>query len=298
MHHDEPMSEIALLVNPAARAGRAASDLPKILDRLAHHGLKPEVLETQTPEAVSQAIVTSSAERILLAGGDGVLHHALPALAHCGRILGLIPSGTGNDAARAWGLLAGDLASQVDRALADPTAIDLITGGPQPVATSVIAGFPTAVNERANTMRFPKGSARYTMATLAELPKMQPQDYCLTLDGQAHQIKAAVVAVANTAFFGAGMAICPNADPTDGVLDICVVGDVGRLGLLRSFTKIRSGSHVGHPKVTMFRATEVSVQGAGPARGDGETLSELPLTLRSDPGALLVAGVGLRSMHD
>lgn len=295
MRHDESMSEIALLVNSAARAGRAASDLPKILDRLAHHGLKPEILEASTPEAVSQAIADSSAERILLAGGDGVLHHALPALTGSGRILGLIPAGTGNDAARAWGLLDGNLANQVDRALAEPTAIDLISGGPRPVATSVISGFPAAVNTRANAMRLPKGQARYTVATLAELPKMRPQDYCLTLDGKEHQLKAAVVAVANTAYFGAGMAICPEADSTDGLLDICVVGQVSRLELLRSFTQIRTGSHVDHPKVSMFQATEVTIKGDGPARGDGETLSELPLTLRSDPGALLVAGVVLGS---
>jgi diacylglycerol kinase (ATP) len=124
---------------------------------------------------------------------------------------------------------------------------------------------------------------------------MRPQDYCLTLDGKEHQLKAAVVAVANTAYFGAGMAICPEADSTDGLLDICVVGQVSRLELLRSFTQIRTGSHVDHPKVSMFQATEAAIKGDGPARGDGETLSDLPLTLRSDPGALLVAGVRLGS---
>ena len=74
------------------------------------------------------------------------------------------------------------------------------------------------------------------------------------------------------------------------MLDICIVGDVGRLELLRSFQKVKTGAHIKHPKVTMHRATEVVIEGVGEVRADGEAFGELPVSLRAAPGALMVAG--------
>ena len=68
---------------------------------------------------------------------------------------------------------------------------------------------------------------------------------------------AAAVVVANSAYFGGGMKICPDASTSDGLLDVCVIGDVGKLDLLRSFLKVRTGDHVDHPKVSIFKASEI-----------------------------------------
>jgi diacylglycerol kinase (ATP) len=205
-------------------------------------------------------------------------------------VLGVVAAGTGNDAARALNLLDGSLEEQVQWALADPVPIDLVVGSGQPVVTSAVCGFPTTVNERANRMRFPKGASRYTLATLLEIPRMTPAHYRLVLDGEALEIGAAAIVVANTAYFGGGMRICPEADPTDGLIDVCVIGDLGRLDLLRSLQQVRTGRHVDHPKVAMYRAGVVGVEGVGTIRADGEPLGDLPVVLRADPGALLVAG--------
>jgi len=288
------MSHVALLVNPRAGGGRAAEIGDAIVDRLADHDVTAEVLTADSPTAVTAAVAASSADRVLVAGGDGAVHHAVAALAGSGRVLGLVAAGTGNDAARALGLDHGELADRVDRALADPVPVDVITGGPRPALTSVAAGFPATVNERADAMAFPKGPARYTLATLAEIPAMRTARYTLALDGKTVELTAAVVVVANTAFFGAGMMICPDADPADGLLDVCIVGDVSRLELLRSFRMVGTGAHVDHPKVSMFRAAEVAVSGVGRYRADGEAMADLPATLRADPGALLMAGASTR----
>ncbi|MBT5568289.1 MAG: sphingosine kinase, partial [Acidimicrobiaceae bacterium] len=201
--------------------------------------------------------------------------------------------GTGNDAAEALGLRAGSLEDRVDRALADPVPIDLIWTGERHAVTSCVAGFPADVNVRAEAMRFPRGPSRYTLATLAELPAMRPGRYRLTLDGEVVELTAAVVVVANTAFFGGGMRICPDADPTDGLLDVCIVGEVGRLSLLRSFAKVRTGAHVDHPGVSMFRAAAVAITAldAQPGlRADGEPFGSLPCELVAQPEAIRVAG--------
>ena len=287
------VSQVSLLVNTQAGGGRAGPASKAVVAYLRDLGVETEVLAPTSPEDALEAarqVSAMGAGRLLVVGGDGLIRLAASALAGGTTVLGVVAAGTGNDAARALNLLHGSLEEQVQRALADPVPIDLIVGSGQPVVTSAVCGFPTTVNERANRMRFPKGASRYTLATLLEVPRMVPAHYRLILDGEALEIRAAAIVVANTAYFGGGMRICPEADPIDGLLDVCVIGDLGRLDLLRSLQQVRTGRHVDHPKVAMYRAGVVSVEGVGTIRADGEPLGDLPVVLRADPGALLVAG--------
>ncbi len=296
MGEDGPMSQVALLANPAARSGRAAGAVQTVLDRLRTHEVEPLLLNaTSAGEAATVAAdaVASGVDRLVVFGGDGIIQIGANAAAGSDTVLGLVAGGTGNDAAEALGLRASSLEDRVDRALADPVPIDLIWTGERHAVTSCVAGFPADVNVRAEAMRFPRGPSRYTLATLAELPAMRPGRYRLTLDGEVVELTAAVVVVANTAFFGGGMRICPDADPTDGLLDVCIVGEVGRLSLLRSFAKVRTGAHVDHPGVSMFRAAAVAITAldAQPGlRADGEPFGSLPCELVAQPGAIRVAG--------
>jgi len=295
--------KVALLANPAAHSGTATRNLDKVRDLLRERCITVELLAADSTAESIRAVAGSTAGRVLVMGGDGTIHLAASVLADTDRVLGILPSGTGDDAARALGLADRDLALQIDRALSEPVPVNLITGAERPVVTSLISGFPVAVNSRANAMRFPRGASRYTIATLLEIPRMVPATYRLTLDGEATELTAAVVVVANTAWFGGGMEICPGADPTDGLMDICVIGDVSRIELLQSFRMVDTGAHVNHPGVSMFRAAEVSLElledpgGTGAARdlrADGEAMGAIPpgghTTVRADQSWLLVAG--------
>ena len=296
MGEDGPMSQVALLANPAARSGRASADVHRVVDRLRAHGIEPLLLDATSADAARAAAahaVTTRTQRLVAFGGDGIVQIAADAAAGSATVLGLVAGGTGNDATEALGLRDGPLEDRIDRALEDPVPVDLISDGHRHAVTSCVTGFPAAVNVRAEAMRFPRGPSRYTLATLAELPGMRPGRYRLTLDGEVIDLAAAVVVVANTAFFGGGMRICPDADPTDGLLDVCVVGEVGRLSLLRSFAKVRTGAHLDHPDVSMFRAATVGIEplDAEPGlRADGEPFGSLPCTLAARPGAVWVAG--------
>ncbi len=298
---------VALLVNRSARSGRAGRYLEQVLSHLADRGIRPDLLEAGIPGESLEAIVASPAGRVLVMGGDGTVHQAASAMADTGRVLGILPTGTGDDTARSLGLTDGGLARQVERALSDPVGIDLLIGAGRPAVTSLVLGFPVDVNRRADAMAVPRGPSRYTLATLIEIPRMRPRGYRLVLDGTVRELTAAVVVVANTAYFGGGMAICPDADPADGLLDVCVVGDVTRTDLLRSFRLVRTGDHVDHPGVSMFRAEEVRLSAAAGGRAgeemraDGEHMGYLPavpeggdagagITVTAGRSALLVAG--------
>ena len=121
-------------------------------------------------------------------------------------------------------------------------------------------------------MRFPTGPSRYTCAALLELPKMQTIETRIAMDSVDYEILSTMIVVANTRFFGGGMDICPNADPTDGQIDVCTVGDVGRLDLLRSLHRVRNGKHLEHPEVTIRKTKEVVIKGKMTFRADGESL--------------------------
>ena len=287
------MIKVSLLVNPLAGKGKAISIAEKLKDLLNELGAEVNLLIPENRSKVVEVAtdsVNSGIDRLVTVGGDGLINQTVNVLAGTGTTLGVIPVGTGNDFARSLGLDSGGLFEQAQKALSPAIEVDLIKCGSTFVATSTICGFPAAVNLRANTLRFPKGSSSYTFATLMELPVMSPNFYKLKLDNESLEIKAAAVIVANSAFFGGGMKICPDASTSDGLLDVCIIGNVGKFDLLRSFLKVRTGDHVDHPKVYVYEASEIEIAGTGIIRGDGEQLGELPTKIVVQRGAINVAG--------
>jgi len=287
------MIKVSLLVNPLAGKGIAISVAQELKGLLNELGAEVSLLIPESRSEVVKAITDSlncDIDRLIAVGGDGLINQTVNALVGTDTTLGIIPVGTGNDFARSLGLDSGGLFEQGQKALSPAIEVDLIKYGSNYVATSTICGFPAAVNLRANDLRFPKGSSSYTFATLMELPLMSPTSYKLKLDSENLEVQAAAVIVANSAYFGGGMKICPDADTSDGLLDVCIIGDVGKFDLLRSFLKVRTGDHVEHPKVSIFKASEIEIIGTGIIRGDGEQLGELPAKIQIQRGAINVAG--------
>jgi diacylglycerol kinase (ATP) len=283
------MQRVHLLVNPTRSAQVGATE--RIVEEL--NDRHCEVVELRPPDVGSVATtirhhLEPGIDRLIIAGGDGLIHRALPALAHSGVVVGIVGVGTGNDFARALGL-PRRIPAAVDAALADPIPIDLIeTDTGSLAATVVTGGFSGQVNDRANHLPFPPGQQRYTVATLLELPRLRTVELRLTVDDQTHDLTTTLFAVANTPFFGGGMAICPDAAPTDGALDVTVVGPTSRLLLARMLPTVFSGRHVRHPAVTTYRGTRIELDTSTPLWADGEPFS--CSALAAAPGALLVAG--------
>ena len=286
-------SVIALLLNSSAGSGKASKHLEQIMNRFDFHGHSIEVLSPNSLQETKRVVSESNAERIIVVGGDGSLHYAVNATVETGRTLGLIPLGTGNDAAKALNISSRNIEESVDRCLEDPITIDLIKSDSQYFITSCIAGFPAQVNSRANSMQFPKGKSRYTIATLTELKNLEPLCCKLVIDNNEIEMNAMAITVANTPYFGGGMKICPEADPADGMLDICVLGEITRTNLLYLFGKIRKGTHVGAAEVSMYRARSITIEAQGALRADGEPFKSLPTSMEVKSDALLIAGARL-----
>ena len=125
------------------------------------------------------------------------------------------------------------------------------------------AGFDALVNERANTMTWPRGQMRYNLATLAELRIFEPLSYTLDLDGEVRHTDAMLVAVGNGPSFGGGLRITEGAVLDDGLLDVVVIKPMSKLALVRTYPKLFSGTHVTHPQYEHHRVRRVTVAAPG-----------------------------------
>jgi diacylglycerol kinase (ATP) len=151
------------------------------------------------------------------------------------------------------------------------------------------SGFDSIVNERANSMRWPKGQMRYNLATLAELRVFEPLPYSLILDGERWQGPAMLVAVGNGPSYGGGLRMCEGAVLDDGMLDVVIIKPLSKIGLLRVYPRLFHGTHVTHPAYEHHRVAQVSVAAPGIiGYADGERLGPLPMTIEAAPAAVTV----------
>ena len=118
------------------------------------------------------------------------------------------------------------------------------------------AGFDSLVTDRTNRMRWPHGRMRYNLAMVAELSKLRLLPFRLTFDGEELDTELTLAAFGNTKSYGGGMRICPDADPTDGLLDATMVASASRTKLIRLFPTVFKGTHVDLDEVRTARAQD------------------------------------------
>ncbi|MEZ5342610.1 MAG: diacylglycerol kinase family protein [Acidimicrobiales bacterium] len=230
--------------------------------------------------------------RLVALGGDGLVH-AIVGEAVARRVpLGIVAAGTGNDFGRAFGLPT-KLAPAVGAALSEATPVDLMKAGEAYVATVATAGFSADVNDRANNLSFPPGQSKYSVATLLQLRHLRSFPVTIVADCRTTTRDVSMIAVANTAYFGGGMKVLPEASGTDGLLHLMTVDPIKRREMLRFLPTTFWGGHVRNKAVSISSVKEVALTLPEKVRlwGDGEPLSYGAVKISIEPGCLLLAGV-------
>ncbi|WOH17386.1 YegS/Rv2252/BmrU family lipid kinase [Paenarthrobacter sp. GOM3] len=292
---------IVLAINPAASFGHTRHAGHQAAGFFRAAGWNVVVLETDgyaaLADVVDQALAGTDVAALVVVGGDGMVHLGVNALAGLDIPLGIVPSGTGNDVARLLDLPLNDATAACRRTLSALAAggrkVDVgrvtVEGRTTYFAGVLSAGFDAAVNERANSWRWPRGKSRYNLAMLRELGSFRPIEYSVMADGKQWTQRALLISVANGQSIGGGMRITPDAAPDDGWLDLFVVRPLSRLRFLAVFPKVFAGKHTDHPAVQIRRVRQVRLEAAGVvAYADGERLGELPVDVEVVPGGLRV----------
>lgn len=288
-----PHPQLVLLSNPTAGRTQHTDVVGQLRKRLEAAGHRVRIVDHADPDVALtelRTVVRRGATGVVAVGGDGTVHLALQAVAGTSVPLGLVPTGTGNDAARSLNVPLRDPHAALDLVLGGRTRwVDAARAGDRWFLTVMAAGFDAVVNERANRMRWPRGQMRYNVATVIELSTFRPLPYTLELDGTVIQREGMLVAVGNGPSFGGGLRIAEGADMSDGLLDVVLIRPVSKLELVKTYPKLFKGTHVNHPQYELHRARRVTVAAPGVvAYADGERLAPLPLTVECIPSAVKV----------
>lgn len=307
-------------MNPIAGNGRAHNLAPRVTAWLAEHDRTSSMIETRErghAERLAAAASDLGHDRIVVVGGDGTMQEVVNGIMSDGELpshrrpsLGIIPAGSGNDLARdldmpidPLGCLPvafGDTERAIDVARADDNR-----GRVRHFVVAGGVGFDAQVAHAMFGHRMPwqKGRAGYFLSTFIELMRFRNRRLRLTvrdLNGEVHTERVSLlIAFANGPYLGGGMQICPGADVADGLIDLCVAGDLNRLEALRLLPGMYKGAHVGHPKVEFLRAASVHFEGDPDTlvHLDGEPFGNIPLTVTVLPAQLDVAVNGVREMQ-
>ncbi len=285
-----------IIVNPAAAGGRVGREWPRLEQRLGDYGLNATAVMTEAPGHAAElaaAAVHDGERRVVVAGGDGTLCEAVDGLYRAGSCeLALLPLGTGNDAARTLGIPL-DL-EEAARAAVDGVVrkVDLIRFGNRVIVNAAGIGLIGDINDRAERIKWIRGIAVYLVAALSALFRYRMQRVRMVTEEGSYEGSMVILAVHGGPTTGGGFELTPAALPDDGLLDACLVEEVGPIGrLVRLAAAMRGG--LGDLKGTHMVQSpwlELHFERPLPAHFDGNSVTLEPPLARFEvlPAALSV----------
>ena len=283
---------LVLLVNPSAAGGRTLKLLPRIEAALDERRVEFRVLRTRDLQhGVDAALrAVEASELPVVVSGDGLIGAIGGAMAGAETALGIIPGGRGNDLARVLEIPEDPEAAVEVLAAGHSRRIDVGEANGRRFLGIVSVGFDSEANRLANETKLFRGSLVYAYAALRTLVGWKPARFTVRVDDERTRFTGYSVSVANSRAFGGGMYVAPDAELDDGLFDVIMVGEGGKLRFVGNLPKVFKGTHVELDEITVFRAPhlELSASRPIPVYADGEHLTDLPAALRVLPRALSV----------
>lgn len=302
-----------VICNPISGSGRGLAWLALVRHAFDNAGVRYafDVTKGRGHAArLARTAVHAGCSAVVAIGGDGTLFEVVNGVTNPAQIednqrrgnrvaVGLVQAGRGSDFGRSLGV-PSDAEAACARLLAGRTeSIDLgrvtyrsFSGQERSryFANAAGLGFDAEVTAKANAgPRILGGTIPYLSSLLRTLGTYHNKRISVSIDGnQPWHARANSIVVANGQYFGGGMKIAPDARLSDGLLDVTLLGDLGKLELVLNTPRVYDGSHVTHPKVKTMRARTVRV--TSPDRillqADGEVLGTAPAMFTVMPDAL------------
>jgi YegS/Rv2252/BmrU family lipid kinase len=304
-----PREEWFTIVNPNAGNGKGKKDWDRISDLFARESIP---ISMRFTERKCQAIefareaVKAGFTKIITVGGDGTLNEAINGIFTQDKIppneivIGMIPVGTGNDWGRMLGIpLVYEGAVNVikeNRTMTHDVGIVSYYSGAQLHSRYFIniagLGFEALVVKKTNKQK-DKGrssNAIYFFNLLSSLISYKRTTADILIDGKKVTSRIFSINVGNGRYCGGGMRQTPEALPDDGLLDVTVIRDMGRIEIIRSLKLLYDGTILSHPKVDGYRCRNLKVTSENIlfAEADGESLGHTPAEFNVIPKGINV----------
>ena len=297
------------IVNPNAGEGKGKKDWYRIASLFEKRSIPITVKFTerknQAIEFAREAVIKGY-RKIIAVGGDGTLHEVINGIfsqEECSPrqiSVGMIPVGTGND----WGKMFGipliyegavDVIKENKIFLHDIGIIKYNDGDKQKQRYFInIAGlgYEALVVKKTNKQKEKGRSSQaiYLLNLLSSLVVFRNTKTDITIDDKPYSGKVFSINIGNGRYCGGGMRQTPEALPDDGLLDITVIREMGRIEIIKSLKILYDGTILSHPKIDGFRAKKVSIKSEALlyAEADGESLGHTPVEFSIIPGAVNV----------
>ncbi|MCR5323800.1 MAG: diacylglycerol kinase family lipid kinase [Lachnospiraceae bacterium] len=283
------------IVNPGSRTGKGKSLWDELESKLEGSKADYEVFFTKKDEnaaEIAEQICKDHPEikRIIIVGGDGTINEVINGLSDYGRIiLGIIPTGSGNDLARGLGI--PDESEKAFQHVIHPREFKKVDHGlleyldddtpARKFAVSAGIGYDADICYHAQKSplkkilnKFGMGASIYYLMGIKLIFANKRAGLTLTIDGKRKIVceKAVFVAAMNTLYEGGGIPMAPGADPTDGRLTLCIVNNISRLQHCMLMTSAKKGEHIKSKGVEVISCKSVEIEADRPLvlHTDGE----------------------------
>ncbi|MFL5873991.1 MAG: diacylglycerol/lipid kinase family protein [Solirubrobacterales bacterium] len=283
---------LTLLVNPSSAGGKSLKLLPRVEAALDARRAVFRVERTRSLEhGVDLALrAVELGEIPVVVSGDGLIGAVGGAMAGADTPLGLIPSGRGNDLARALGV-PDDPEAAVEVVLGGHSRrIDVGEANGKRFLGIVSVGFDSECNRLANETHFIRGNLVYAYSMVRTLVGWRSARFTVVAGGERKRLEGYQVDVANNCVYGGGMYIAPDAEIDDGQFDVVAITEVGKLRFLSGLRDVLKGAHIDKDEVTTFRTSRLELDASRPfpVYADGDHLTDLPVSLKVLPNCLSI----------
>ncbi|MBK7959057.1 MAG: diacylglycerol kinase family lipid kinase [Bacteroidetes bacterium] len=261
-----------ILINPTSSIGRSERKIKKLLKEFELAGLKCEYRISENIEAyyayISEALSTGF-KRIVTVGGDGSMHHTVNAVLKTPNIdyakikLGLISCGTGNDWIKSH-VLPSSMEKMVKIIANDHTVsqeVGLIENENLEHYFINMAGmgFNGYLINKINHLKW-FGEMAYFLGMTLGLFAYKAQSMRVSMGNSKLESNNFMVSVGIGKYAGGGMALCPNGDLRDGLLEITLIKDLNVLDFVFNIFSLKSGKFIRHPKVETYQTKSLTIE--------------------------------------
>lgn len=304
---DEDRS-ILIIANPVSGRGKHARMAELVATILKEDGVNVRMQFTTHPghaesiarESIALEMCDQSDNPTCIAacGGDGTIQEVAHVLAtqkeklgDACPALGLIPSGRCNDFARAMGISTDPVAIAKILTGGKAKSIDLGKVNDRFFCTVATVGIDAEITSYVDHMRVPlTGTMAYLYGAMCVLATYKPRALKISGDFGCFDHPVFLASSANTSSYGGAIPIAPQADCTDGMLDLCLIDYVSKFRALQLIPKILKGQHIQQPGVRFVRTSRIEVDAPTPLElwADGERMGHTPAVIEAVPAAIQV----------
>ncbi|MHA2305012.1 MAG: diacylglycerol/lipid kinase family protein, partial [Candidatus Hodarchaeales archaeon] len=295
------MKELFLIVNPTAGGGRVSKIwIDEVKPLLDEHKVEYDFEMTthhQHAIEIARTRVNEGYKMICSVGGDGTANEIVNGILKAEKeaIFTAFAIGTGNDIPTVFGLPELDIEAAFD-CLINGKEKTFDVGYCETADRYFVGvasmGFDAEVADRSNKRSKKRKGTAYQLAIVETILKFRPYNLVITPDDNTPiGAKRMLLAIGNGKRYGAGMHICPEADPTDGKFNVTTLRKISRISLLRLFPKTYEGKHITHKKVDTHEGKKFYIESIDKEclyQVDGEILGYLPETFVTKPNAITV----------